>query len=221
MQFVQQPCSSFCVYEYEAAYHEQCLGPAAPWRQPAASVGATDHSITFPSLASVTDRQARPMPELPADSSAPWPSPPKRRGPSCSREQWRPEAGSSGQELKCARSRARASACRSSSPALIAALAPKASCSTVSTPSAQVRMPRLCPTTARTIASASRSIDLFGTLTWRRIKSHQSLPYRREQRAITSSVRTVSCVRTGEPVGPPRWMSSEIVKLLWSEGLTE
>ena len=35
------------------------------------------------------------------------------------------------------------------------------------------------------------------------------------------SVRTVSCVRTGEPVGPPRWMSSEIVKLLWSEGLTE
>ena len=153
------------------------------------SVGATDHSITLPSLASVTDRQARPMPELPADSSAPWPSPPKRRGPSCSREQWRPEAGSSGPELKCARSRTRASACRSSSPALIAALAPKASCSTVSTPSAQVRMPRLCPTTARTIASASRSIDLFGTLTWRRIKSHQSLPYRREQRAITSHER--------------------------------
>ena len=42
-------------------------------------------------------RRARPMPGLPADSSAPWPSPPRRCAPSCWPEPRRPR-GSSGQQ---------------------------------------------------------------------------------------------------------------------------
>ena len=57
------------------------------------SVGATDHPITFlPSQAS-RGRRARPMPGLPADSSAPAPSPPRRCAPSCWPEQRRPRGG--------------------------------------------------------------------------------------------------------------------------------